>query len=120
MRLKTMIAIVAKTTTPWATGRSKLKIDSIATSPEARKAEDLLGEDRAAEREADVHAEHRHDGQHRVAQDVRAHHAVLGRALGARGAHVVLVHRLHHVRADHAHVEGGEERAKRVQGRIMW
>src|SRR5205814_8012195 len=34
---------------------------------------DRLGEDRAAERDADVHAEHRHDRQQRVPEDVGAH-----------------------------------------------
>src|SRR2546421_9535095 len=48
--------------------------------PETREAVDRLGEDRASEREADVHAEHRHDGQHRIPQDVRAQHEPLGRA----------------------------------------
>ncbi len=58
-----MIAIVAKTTMPMITGRSKLLIDLIDLLAEAGQAEDRLGEDRAAEREADVHAEHRHDRQ---------------------------------------------------------
>ena len=40
---------------------------------EPGQAVDGLGEDGAAESEADVHAEHRHDRQHRVAQHVRAH-----------------------------------------------
>ena len=64
-----MIAIVANTTTPWTVGRS---MDSDADDQVGRGpgAEDGLGEDRAAERDADVHAEHRHDRQQRVAEHV--------------------------------------------------
>ena len=68
-----MIASVAKTTTPCVIGRSKFVDRSDRRLAEAGQAEHGLGEDRAAEREADVHAEHRHDRQHRVAQHVRAH-----------------------------------------------
>src|ERR687884_1954588 len=42
--------------------------------PQAGQAVDGLREDGSAEREADVHPEHRHDREHGVPQDVRAEH----------------------------------------------
>ena len=86
-----MMAIAPKMTTPWITGRSKRPIDSSAVPSEPGEPEDGLDEDRASEREADVHPEHRDDGEHRVPQHVLADHPVLGRALGASGADEVLV-----------------------------
>src|SRR5688572_20562673 len=64
---------------------------------EAREAEHRLDEDRAAEQEADVHPDHRHDGEHRVPQDVRADHGALRRALRACGPDEVHRERLHHL-----------------------
>ena len=57
-----MIASVATTTTPCSVGRSKLFDAVDGKPPETGEAEDRLGEHRAAERDADVQAEHRHDG----------------------------------------------------------
>src|SRR5436190_5348383 len=57
---------------------------------EPRQVVDRLREDRAAQADPDVHAEHRHDRQQGVAENVRADHARLGRARRARGTHVVL------------------------------
>ena len=74
MRLMTMMQNVAKTVIPSVVGRSKASRLLEQRPPEPGQPVDRLGEDRAAERQADVHAEHRHDRQHRVAQHVRAHH----------------------------------------------
>ena len=104
-----MMQRVAKTTTPWIIGRSKFSRLWTASRPSPGRPKIVLGEDRAAERDADVHAEHRHDRQQRVAEHVAAHHLRLGRALGARRAHVVLAQRVHHVGADHPHVDRGEQ-----------
>ena len=73
-----MIASVAKTTTPCIVGRSRLRTLFSASRPRPGQAEDRLGEDRAAERDADVETEHRHDRQQRVAEHVPADDEVSG------------------------------------------
>ena len=70
IRLKKTMQSVANTTTPWTVGRSKLSVALDREPPEAGEPEDRLGEDRAAEPDRDVHAEHRHDRQQRVAEHV--------------------------------------------------
>src|SRR5215208_7812096 len=77
--------------------------------PESRERENRLGEDRAPECCADVHAEHRHDRKHRVPEDMRPQHLMLRCALRPRGTDVILARSLHHVGADHPHVQGAEE-----------
>src|SRR4051794_31582906 len=81
--------------------------------PQPRESENGFREDRPAERNADVHAEHGDDRQERVPQHVRAQDDPLGRALGASGADVVLAERLHRVRADHPDVQRGEQEGER-------
>src|SRR4030095_8734241 len=77
---------------------------------EPRPREDRLGEDGAAQEEADLHAEHGDDGVDGVLEHVAGNHRTLGQALGARRAHVVLADDLEHARA-------GEARKGRRGGR---
>ena len=80
----------------------------------ALQVEDRLGEDRAAaEHGAEVQPPQRDDRDHRVAQDVPDHDLALREPLGPRGAHVVLVDRVEHVRAQHARVEADEQDRQR-------
>ena len=83
---------------------------------ETRQVEDRLREDGAAECQGDVEPEDGDDREHAVPEDVRAEHRVLGDALGPCGAHVVLAHRLHHVRSDEPDVERREEQRERAPG----
>ena len=84
---------------------------------DALEVEDRLGEDRAAaEHRAEVEAPERDDRDHRVAQHVADHDLALRQALRARGAHVVLVDRVEHVRAQHARVEADEQDRQRGPG----
>src|SRR4051812_15164826 len=122
-----MMQTVAKTTTPCVVGRSnpsiawmavlprpgRPKTDSVKIAPcdrrgggppQAGGAKTGFGKDPPPGREADVHAEHRHDRQQRVAQPVGGEDEPLRRTLRAGRADVVLPERLHRVRADHADV----------------
>src|SRR4051794_22070735 len=58
-------------------------LERVAT--DARDVEDRLGEDRAAEQDADVEAEDRDHRRHRAAHAMVHHHAPLAQALRARG-----------------------------------
>src|SRR6478736_763417 len=75
--------------------------------------EDGLDEDRAPEQKADVHPDHRHDGEHRVPQHVLADHPVLGRALGASGPDEVHRQRVHHLGTHEADVRPCDDDRKR-------
>ena len=110
-----MIAVVANTVMPTVVGKSKPQAVDERVA-EARQTEDRLREDRSAEPERDVHTQHRDDGKHRVPQDVRAHHNPFRRAFGASCAHIVLVHRVENVRANHPHVERCKENRIRRPG----
>ena len=79
--LKTMMQRVEKTTTPWIIGRSKVLEGLHGEAAEAGEAEDRLREDGAAERDPDVHSQHRHDREQGIPQHVVPHHLLLGRAL---------------------------------------
>src|SRR5919198_113845 len=70
-----------------------------------RQAEYPLGDDRAAEQDADVQAQHGDHRRERGPQDVLDDHAPLAQALGPGGADVVLTHDLEHVAAHHARVQ---------------
>src|SRR5436189_158063 len=81
-------------------------------APHARDVEDGLGEDSPAEQDPEVEAE---DGDDR--RDGRAHAVLeddgpLAQALRARGADVVLGHRLEQVAAQEAGVDRGERRGE--------
>ena len=55
----------------------------------AGQVEDRLGQDGTADQRAERQADHRDDGQQRVAHGVAAHDQELAQPLGAGGAHVV-------------------------------
>ena len=108
--LKKTMKKAPKRVTPISGGRSRISIDFGGVLADALQAVEGFGEDRAAaDQGAEVEAEERHDRDQRVAQDVAGAHLALGQALGLRRAHVVLVHRVEHVRAQHAAVEADVE-----------
>src|SRR3954471_21994949 len=73
---------------------------------DAGQPEDHLGEQGSAGHErAEVEPEQADERDHRVAQDVAEHHALLLDALRAGGAHEILVLRVDHARAQYTPVE---------------
>ena len=68
---------------------------------EPRQVEHGFDEDDAAERRRRLHADHRHERQRHVPQEVCTHDASLARPLRSRCAHVLLAQLLDHERADH-------------------
>ena len=104
---------VANTTTPCDHREIEAVDRADGEPPEPGQPEDGLREERSPEREADVHSEDRDDRQQGVADHVPPQDARFRRALGARGAHVVLGQRLDHVGADHPHVGRGEQDGER-------
>src|SRR6056297_21842 len=63
---------------------------------DAVDAKDLLGDQRAAEDRGHVERDDRHDGDQRVAQDMAQNHDAFSHALGAGGAHVILLQVVEH------------------------
>ena len=76
---------------------------------DAGDVEDQLDHERARDDEAEQRAGRRDHRDQRVAQHVQPDHAPIAKALGPRGADVVLLQRLEHRAAD----EPGEERHRR-------
>ena len=83
---------------------------------DARPGEHGLGDDRAAEQEADLQADQRDDRDHRVAQRVTDGDAPVRGALGARRAHIVGAQRFEQRRARHARHRSDEHRAQGDRG----
>ena len=71
-------------------------IASMAYLPRPWQGERRLGEDRAAEQQAEVQAEDGEDRRQRGAQPVLDHDRAFRQALGPGRADVVLAHRLQH------------------------
>ena len=69
---------------------------------DTRPGEDRLGEDGAGQQRADLQADHGDDGDERVAQRMDADDAEGREALGAGGAHIILLEHLEHRGARHA------------------
>ena len=97
-------------------------LDRVVGEPaDAGDVEDGLGEDRAAEQDADVEPEDRDDRRDRAAHAVAQDDAALAQALGARGADVVLAHHLDQVAAQQPRVDrrerGGEHEPRQDQRR---
>jgi hypothetical protein len=84
MMLKTMMQSVEKTTTPWIIGRSKLPSACTASRPRPGRPKIVSVKMAPPSCDADVHPEHRHDRQQRVAEHVAAHHLLLRRSLRPR------------------------------------
>ena len=82
---------------------------------EARPGEDRLGQHRAGEQIGVGEAAERDDRDQRVRQDVADHDAALAQALGARDAHVVLLHAFQHAGARRARDQA--ERRRREHDR---
>src|SRR5664280_188156 len=77
----------------------------------AGQAEHHLGEQRrAADQRTDVEPEERRNRNERAAKRVTQEYPSFGQALGARGAHVVLVEGVHQFGAQHARVDPRVER----------
>ncbi len=83
---------------------------------EAGPVEDRLHHDRAAQQKAELQAHHGDDRDERVAQAVLEHHGALVEALGARGAHEVLLHHLDEGGAREARHHRGHRGAQRDGG----
>src|SRR3954470_14088973 len=75
---------------------------------DAGDVEDRLGEDGAAEQDAEVQAEDRDDRRDRRAHAVLEDDASLPEALRAGGAYVVLVEHIDEVRSHEARIDGRE------------
>ena len=98
-------AVAVQMTTP-STRRQVLRDRAVDREPaEALDVEHRLGDDRAADEQRDVEAEHRHDRRQARAQPVLEDHLALREPLRARRADVVLAERLEQVVARHARVD---------------
>src|SRR3954453_20314541 len=80
----------------------------VAVTADARDVEHRLGQDRAAEQDAQVEPEDRHDRRDRAPHAVAQHHAPLAEALRPRGADVVLRHGVDEVAAQEPRVDRRE------------
>ena len=103
----TTTAVAVTMTTPMITGRSCCWMAWYGGEAEAGHAEHDLGDDRAAEQDADVDAELGDDRRQRRAQRVPEDHPPLGQALRPCGADVVLTHDVEHRPARQPGVDGG-------------
>jgi hypothetical protein len=83
---------------------------------DAGPGEDLLGDDRAPEQDAELHPEHSHGRDQRVAQRVADDDARLAQALAPRGADVVAAKLLEKLRPHLARHRPGHHRAERQRG----
>src|SRR3989454_10070908 len=79
-------------------------------APDAGDREEALDEEGAGEQPRQLKQDMGDDRNRRVAQDVHPHHAVLAQALGAGGAHVVLVDLVEKEAAVQAYVRGKRNR----------
>src|SRR2546430_2071589 len=83
---------------------------------DARDREDLLDDDRAAEKLSDLDPEERHDHDEPVLQHVTPQHERRTQALRPRRADVIGAEDVEHRRARHAHRRGGERQADGDRG----
>ena len=94
------------------TGVSLARIDADQQRADAGHAEDLLGDDGAAEDRRHLQRDQRHHRDQRVAHDVLQDHDALGEALGARRGDVVEADHVEHGRAHVARPGGALEQAE--------
>src|SRR3954466_4164356 len=88
----------------------------IAVAADAGDVEHRLGEDRAAEQDAEVEAQDRDDGSDGAAHAVPHHHGALAEALRASRADVVLGHGVDQVPAQESRVDRGERSGQHDPG----
>ncbi len=112
-------ANVATSTTPSVAGQILAEDRVDGHEAEAVEVEDALGDDGAAHEQRDVETEHGHDRRQARAQAVLEDHALLGQPLGARGADVVLTHRVEQVAADHARVDRRVQQGEHDPGKYQ-
>ena len=97
---------------PWASGKSLERDGAHRHAADAGPGEHGLGDDRAAQQEADLQADQRDHRDHGVPQCVTDGDAPVRGALGARGAHIVGAERFEQRRARHARHRSDEHRAQ--------
>ena len=102
-------AVEATSTTAITSGRSCVARSEDRLVAEPVEVEDGLGDDRAADEQRDVEAEHRDDRRQARAETVPEDDLSLAQAFRARGADVVLAERLEQVAARDPRVDRGEE-----------
>ena len=86
-----MISTAKMKVSVWTSGMSAPWIAMISSSPKPVHAENLLGDDRAAKDRRNAERDDGDDRDQAVAQHVDEKDDALLHALGARGAHIVLV-----------------------------